>query len=203
MKLKKNLYGQKQAGRVWNQYLTQRLIDNGFTQSKVDKCLFYYKRCMMMVYVDNTILCGPTQDKVDDIVSILGELFDVEDQGDLNDYLGVKVEHLSDGRIKFTQPHLIDQILEDLHLTQPGTKTTPTPALLTKVLQPDDDGRPFDGNFHYRSVIGKLNFLENQHAPTSLNLCTNVLVLWKIRRHPTATPLSTSVATCLAHAIKD
>ena len=69
------------------------------------------------------------------------------------------------GRIKFTQPHLIDQILTDLHLTQPGTKSTPTPALLTKVLQPDDDGRPFDGSFHYRSVIGKLNFLEKSTRP--------------------------------------
>jgi hypothetical protein len=165
LKLEKNLYGQKQAGRVWNQFLTKRLTDHGFVQSKVDECLFYYKRCVMMVYVDDTILCGPTTEEVDEVVSLLSDLFDVEDQGDLNDYLGVKVERLADGRIKFTQPHLIDQILTDLHLTQPGTKSTPTPALLTKILQPDENGKPFDESFHYRSVIGKLNFLEKSTRP--------------------------------------
>jgi len=165
LKLKKNLYGQKQAGRVWNQYLTTRLTDSGFVQSKVDECLFYFKQCVMMVYVDDTIISGPNKKEVNEVISLLGQLFDVDDQGDLNDFLGVKVEHLEDGRIKFTQPHLIDQILSDLHMTQPGTKSTPTPALLTKNLQPDDDGRPFDDSFHYRSVIGKLNFLEKSTRP--------------------------------------
>jgi hypothetical protein len=165
LKLQKNLYGQKQAGRVWNQYLTKRLLKNGFTQSKVDECLFYYKRCVMLVYVDDTILCGPSKAEVDAVVDVLATHFDVEDQGDLNDYLGVKVEHLPNGKIKFTQPHLIDQILADLRLDQPGTKPAPTPALLTKILQPNEDGKPFDGNFHYRSVIGKLNFLEKSTRP--------------------------------------
>ena len=166
LKLKKNLYGQKQAGRVWNQYLTQRLVDNGFTQSDVDECLFYYKQSVMMVYVDDTILCGPTTTEVDEMVTLLASLFDVEDQGNLNDYLGVKVERFDNGHFQFTQPHLIDQILNDLRLTQGGTKTMPTPALLTKVLQPGtDDNRPFDESFHYRSVIGKLNFLEKSTRP--------------------------------------
>jgi len=116
LKLKKNLYGQKQAGRVWNQYLTQVLCDNGFVQSQVDDCLFYYKRSVMMVYVDDTLLCGPTDADVDEIIAILATLFDVEDQGAISDYLGVKVEQLEDGRFKFTQPHLIEQFLNDLHL---------------------------------------------------------------------------------------
>ena len=37
--LEKNLYGQKQAGRVWNQYLHDGLIARGFRQSKIDICL--------------------------------------------------------------------------------------------------------------------------------------------------------------------
>jgi Reverse transcriptase (RNA-dependent DNA polymerase) len=36
LRLKKNLYGQRQAGRVWNQYLDDGLIARGFVQSKVD-----------------------------------------------------------------------------------------------------------------------------------------------------------------------
>jgi hypothetical protein len=35
VKLMKNLYGQKQAGRVWNDYLVKGLEDRAFFQSKV------------------------------------------------------------------------------------------------------------------------------------------------------------------------
>ena len=41
LKLNQNLYGQKQAGRVWNQFLVNKLTNIGFEQSKVDECVFY------------------------------------------------------------------------------------------------------------------------------------------------------------------
>ena len=41
--LERNVYGQKQAGCVWNQYLTAKLTSKevGFVQSKVNDCIFY------------------------------------------------------------------------------------------------------------------------------------------------------------------
>jgi hypothetical protein len=46
-----NLYGQKQAGRVWNQYLIDKLLSIGFTQSLVDECVFYHGEVIFIVYV--------------------------------------------------------------------------------------------------------------------------------------------------------
>ena len=41
LKVEKNIYGQKQTGRVWNQHLVRKLVyDVGFTQSEHDECLF-------------------------------------------------------------------------------------------------------------------------------------------------------------------
>ena len=40
LQLMKNIYVQKQAGRVWNQYLVQGLFNIGFNQSDIDKCVF-------------------------------------------------------------------------------------------------------------------------------------------------------------------
>ena len=40
-KVKRNIYGQKQAGRVWNQHLVTRLKGIGFKQSRIDPCVFY------------------------------------------------------------------------------------------------------------------------------------------------------------------
>jgi hypothetical protein len=37
LRIHRNIYGQKQAGRVWNKYLSEKLIkDLGFKQSRVD-----------------------------------------------------------------------------------------------------------------------------------------------------------------------
>jgi Reverse transcriptase (RNA-dependent DNA polymerase) len=39
LKILKNLYGQKQAGHVWNQHLHKALIKLGWVQRDVDDCL--------------------------------------------------------------------------------------------------------------------------------------------------------------------
>ena len=41
LNLLKNLYGQRQGSRVWNQHLTKGLQEIGFQQYRVDNCMFY------------------------------------------------------------------------------------------------------------------------------------------------------------------
>jgi histone deacetylase 1/2 len=164
LQLKKNLYGQKQAGRVWNKYLTKLMLDAGFIQSEVDECMFYFNDCIVLIYVDDTLICGPQQTQVDHVVAVLATLFDVEDQGDINDYLGVKLTKLQDGKFMLTQPHLIKSIISDMGLP-PHTNAKETPALISKPLQPDPNGSPFQQPWSYRSIIGKLNFLEKSTRP--------------------------------------
>jgi hypothetical protein len=41
LKLLKNFYGQKQAGRVWNEFLVEKLRSIGFQPSLIDDCVFY------------------------------------------------------------------------------------------------------------------------------------------------------------------
>eukprot|EP00957_Ditylum_brightwellii_P185758 14142558-Ditylum_brightwellii.AAC.1 len=41
LKLLKNVYGQKQASRVWYDHLKEGLVKIGFTQSAIDECVFY------------------------------------------------------------------------------------------------------------------------------------------------------------------
>jgi hypothetical protein len=39
LKLEKNIYGQKQAGCVWNSFLVDKLTAIGFTTSLIDDCI--------------------------------------------------------------------------------------------------------------------------------------------------------------------
>jgi hypothetical protein len=173
LRLIKNLYGQKQAGRVWNQHLHKGLIKMGFTQSKIDECVYFRGTTIFLCYVDDSILIDPRQEQIDRVIDEFKDLkYDVTDEGQLSDYLGVKIERRTDGTIKLTQPHLIDQILEDLNLLHSVSgdskfkaKSQNTPAATSVILGRDVDAESHKENWSYRSVIGKLNFLEKSSRP--------------------------------------
>jgi hypothetical protein len=172
LKLKKNLYRQKQAGRVWNRFLHNGLTKLGFHQSAVDECVYYRGTSILLCYVDDTILIDPSDKEIDKIITQLRDLkFDVQDEGQIEDFLGVRIQQREDGTIEMSQPHLIDQILKDLNLLQTTSgnryhpKTSSIPAPSTIILERDPDGEAHHAEWSYRSVIGKLNFLEKSSRP--------------------------------------
>ena len=167
LKLKRNVYGQKQAGRVWNQYMDQGMKSIGFTPSKFDPCLYYRKSIVFLVYIDDCIVFGPNDKAIDEVVKDLrmsSKNFTIDDQGEVGDFLDIQIQTLDDGSIVLTQPQLIDSIIHDQHL-QSRSNTKTTPAITTKLLHKDADGTEMTPEFHYQSVIGKLNFLEKSTRP--------------------------------------
>ena len=162
LKLHRNVYGQKQAGRVWNQYLVDKLINElHFKQSKIDECVFYRGKTLYVLYTDDSLLAGPDKSEIDQIVKDLKKAkLNITDEGDIQDFLGVNISMKEDGTIHLTQPHLVDQVVEDLGLMQDNVKFKTTPAKSSEVLKRDANGKDFDRSFNYRSVVGKLNYLE-------------------------------------------
>jgi hypothetical protein len=116
LKLEKYLYGQKQAGRVWYLHLRKNLLKLGFKPSEHDECVFYYGKSVFIVYTDDTILLGADKDEIDLLVKRLRKTFKIEDQGNLSDYLGIKIKRKPDGTLEWTQPTLTQSILKDLKL---------------------------------------------------------------------------------------
>ena len=164
LKLLKNVYGQRQGGRVWQQFLFKGLEELGWEQSQTDECVFYKGRTVFMVYTDDGVFCGPDKGEIDEAIREMGTRFNMTDEGTIDEYLGVKVTHLPDGTISLTQPHLIDSIIKDMGFKE-NTKGKPTPAPSTVILQRDEEGEPHDEVWEMRSIIGKLNFLEKSTRP--------------------------------------
>ena len=165
LKLKKNLYGQKQAARVWNEHLKTGLFKIGFTPSKIDECLFYRDNVIFMNYVDDGIFCSPNNEAIDAVIQELrGLKFDIEDKGSIGDYLGINFEYNEDGSIKLSQPHLIEDILKQTHIAERHLAKT-TPAMSSKILHRHEQEESFNNRFHYRSVVGKLNYLDKGTRP--------------------------------------
>ncbi|GAX15565.1 hypothetical protein FisN_3Hu032 [Fistulifera solaris] len=163
-KLRRNTYGQKQAGRVWNQYLVSKLKSIGFEQSAIEECVFYKGKMIYVLYTDDSILAGPDKTEIANTIKEMQAILDMTVEGDLSDFLGVNIERKESGEIEMTQPHLIQQVLDELRLPL-GAKTKETPARSSVILQRFKLSPLFDNSFHFSRLIGKLNYLERGSRP--------------------------------------
>lgn len=165
-RLNKNLYGQKQAGRVWYLHLKKTLKQIGFKRSKHDECLFYRGNVIYILYTDDSIITAPTQKEIDQVIKdIRNAGLVVTDEGDINDFLGVNITQRSATEFELTQPHLIMNILKDLCLDDDKVKTKENPATSSRILHRHQSSPDFDKSFNYKSVIGKLGYLEKGSRP--------------------------------------
>jgi len=180
LRVHKNINGQKQVGRVWNQYLVDKLVNQvGFKQSKQEERVFYRGNVMYILCTDDSILAGPDKDELkQSIADIKSVGLDVTEEGDIEDFLGVNIDRVDDDTYHLSQPHLIEQILCDLNLDGDNVQAKETPSPLSRVLGAHKSSPAFDEHFHYRSVLGKLNCLERSApVPTSHTQHTSVLGL--------------------------
>jgi hypothetical protein len=90
----------------------------------MDECVFYKNKTMYALYTNNSILAGQDLKEIDMIIEDLRKAkLEITKEGDLEDFLAVQIERMEDGTIHLTQPHLINQILEDLRLDNENVTT--------------------------------------------------------------------------------
>jgi hypothetical protein len=135
-----------------------------FKNSVVDECVFYQGTTILLIYVNDGILYGTSAGEIQTIIDELGELFNITDEGEADAYLGVKISRPALDTIELKQPHLIQQILDDMGM-KPNTKTKDKAVPSSTIRRCDLDGKPFEEQWDYRSIIGKLNFLEKSTRP--------------------------------------
>eukprot|EP00957_Ditylum_brightwellii_P023892 1801579-Ditylum_brightwellii.AAC.1 len=78
-------------------------MEIGFVPSCSDECIYYCGSVIFCFYVDGDIFVGPDDNQVNQAIKDQkGLKFDIKEQGDITDYLGVKFEWLDDGRLKLS-----------------------------------------------------------------------------------------------------
>ena len=83
----------------------------------MDKCVFYCRNVIYVLKTDDAFLAGPNPNETDqDINDIEATKINITNEGDIQDFLGVKFFHKPDTKIHPAQPNIIDQILDDLKI---------------------------------------------------------------------------------------
>ena len=95
VKLRKSLYGLKQAGRKWYDTLCHSLADIGFQRSMADPAVFYVHvgndTVMLFIHVDDTTITGSSSLLINEFKKRIAKRFDITDLGQISWLLGLAI----------------------------------------------------------------------------------------------------------------
>ncbi|CAB3978840.1 Hypothetical predicted protein [Paramuricea clavata] len=142
-KLNKSIYGLKQAAKNWYEALTSLLLKKGFKRSCNDYCLFVRKEengtfSYVLVWVDDIVVAGATEEAINVIKSMLNENFKMDDRGDLNWFLGMQILRSHD-KITVDQTKYIETVLQEFNMSD--CKAVATPGEVNLKLVKSNEGK--------------------------------------------------------------
>src|ERR1700750_801309 len=95
LKLKKSLYGLKQAARQWNKKLNVTLTSLGYKRLESDHSIYLYTKgevkIIVPIYIDDITLASKSNAAIDKTVKELSRHFKLRDLGATKFLLGVEV----------------------------------------------------------------------------------------------------------------
>ncbi|GKV35763.1 hypothetical protein SLEP1_g43983 [Rubroshorea leprosula] len=142
-RLRKSLYGLKQASRNWFEKFTQSLKAAGFVQSQVDYSLFTSSKgqsfVAVLIYVDDIIITGNDTARIQALKQYLHTRFSIKDLGPLKYFLGIEVIRTRVGIVLSQRKYALDILHE------------------TGVIGARLSHSPMEQNHHLSSAIGPLH----------------------------------------------
>ena len=165
LKLKRSVYGLRQSPKNFYTFLREGLEARGWKASEYDPCLFYRNGMVCLIYVDDCLFFGATEELIDECIKELREKKPIalvlEEEDDVAGFLGILLERTEVG-IELKQEGLIKRILEALGLQDCSPRSTPAER---KCLHKDDYGAERQETWNYRSVIGMMLYLSSNSRP--------------------------------------
>ena len=126
-KLKKSIYGLKQASRQWYYKFHQVIISSGFEMNMVDDCIYHKfsgsKHIYLVLYVDDILLATNDIGMLHETKRFLSKKFEMKDLGDTSFVLGIQIHRdQSRGILGLSQKSYIEKILKrfGMHDCKPG-----------------------------------------------------------------------------------
>jgi hypothetical protein len=138
-RIKKSLYGLKQASRAWYAKMESYMLSQNFVHCKSDPNVYMLRMTdsllLLVLYVDDLLITGCSTSTISVVKRILHDRFLMMDMGLLHFFLRLEINQDALG-IKLSQAKYARDLLERFHMTDCNSALTP--FLLRVKL--DDDG---------------------------------------------------------------
>lgn len=180
-RLKKSLYGLRQAPRNWFSKLSSTLKNLNFQQSLSDYSLFTHITVstitLVLVYVDDLLLAGNDRKKIEHLKLMLSNTFKMKDLGDVRYFLGLEISRSPAGFFVSQKKYTVD-LLDEFGLTTASTLKLPMDIHLRLNT---DTGEFLKDPHPYQRLLGKLIYL----TITRPDITFSVHILTQFMQHPT------------------
>lgn len=179
-KLRKSLYGLKQASRCWNKKFRGVIERIGFMTCQTDQCVFIRrinnKVIIIALHVDDGLVAANDDGDIDMVAKLLSRHFEMKIMN-VGCFLGVEIEQGSDGSIFIHQEAYTERILQKYGMQNVGSVGVPADPNqpLHKFDETDDSTYP------YREVVGSLMYLAVGTRP---DIAYAVGVVSRFLEHP-------------------
>ena len=181
-RLRRGLYGLKQANAKWAERLGEVMRASNFKMLHSEPCLYVYNtdagRLLVAVWVDD-IFCGwDSRGLFDKFKADLGAQFKLKDLGPLEWALGIRFVRDREKRtISLNQEAYVHDIVKTFRMEEAQTCSTPQQPgvyLTNDMCATSEKDKQSMENVPYRQLVGKLMYLVNSRpdiAPAVRELC--------------------------------
>jgi hypothetical protein len=155
LRLRKALYGLRQAPRAWNAKLDATMLSLGFQRSRSEHDVYARQKLIVGVYVDDLVITGSCGAEIGQFKAEMKNSFRMSDLGLLRYYLGIEVRQNASG-ITLVQTAYAKSVLERAGMEDCNPCQFPMEARLK--LSKDSTAPPVDVT-KFRSIVGSLRYL--------------------------------------------
>ena len=113
-RLRKTLYGPKQASKQWYEMFDKTLVSNGYSVNTSDSYVYFKIECdyvIICLYVDDMLMFGNNVNVVNETKLFLSSHFGMKDLREAYMILGIKLRK-TDNDFSLCQSHYIEKILK-------------------------------------------------------------------------------------------
>lgn len=163
-KLKKAIYGLKQAGRMWNVKLDRILKEIGLIPLVMDPCVYMTpdKKLMIAIYVDDFLIFYEDDAMLRRLMKILSEKFKMKDMGPVKGCIGIRIKLNDDGSIELDQHTYIGEVLKRFGMLDCKMIGNPCDINAKLTCNTDDE---IISNVPYQEAVGSLLFIAQATRP--------------------------------------
>jgi hypothetical protein len=166
-RLKKAIYGLKQASHAWNLQFHGILTELGFTRTFSDAGVYVYHQqgedgpLFVILYVDDITMLGQSLKAIKQLKADLAKRYEITDLGEIKSYLGIRITRDRPKRcLEIDQSTYIKDVLDRFNMAEANPHNTPLPAGADiHLIKYSDQASPSEIK-NYQALIGSLLYVQ-------------------------------------------